>query len=488
MKRATRKPARATRRQRRASRISCSMMSRRRLRFCDLSRNSIAAQRMRLKRMRLIRWMMIGALTRAAPAIMYAGLRNSQTWRGVPLVAGSLIACGPMGPVGSIAERDAESPALLAAVTAHLRRRPDRHAVVQELATAPRRGSRRCGPGGSRCPAGRSRGAPRPGTLPAPPGSRRAGRAGRTVSCGSSSIPSKRVVPVKGKFSSSSSRTWKTRMSCRPCRSISRPRKSGSRSTSRSETRTIMPRLATLSATRRRIFSMSVLSRGRLTSIALHDGVDVRLLAARRDDLAHVLVEGDAADRVLLAQQQVGQAGGDGAAVVVLVQRPAAVVHRLADVDDQGAAQVGLFLELLDVEAVGLGPDLPVEVADVVAGGVLAVLHELDRVAEERAAVHAGDEALDDVLGAQVEPRDAGDRLGMQEAARIVFFGGHGADLNGESNLEDRRPVGALSDAERHHRSRASDCGDRITTRKSSGIARPWSARLPGWASPRAAS
>jgi hypothetical protein len=43
-------------------------------------------------------------------------------------------------------------------------------------------------------------------------------------------------------------------------------------------------------------------------------------------------------------------------------------------------------------------------VARVVAGGVLAVLDELDAMAEERAAVHAGDEAFDDVAGAQVEP------------------------------------------------------------------------------------
>ena len=41
------------------------MMSLRRLRFCDLSKNSIAAQRTRLKRMRLMRWIRIGALTSA---------------------------------------------------------------------------------------------------------------------------------------------------------------------------------------------------------------------------------------------------------------------------------------------------------------------------------------------------------------------------------------------------------------------------------------
>ena len=65
------------------------------------------------------------------------------------------------------------------------------------------------------------------------------------------------------------------------------------------------------------------------------DGVDVRHLAAGRHDLAHVGVERDAADGVLLAQQQVGQAGAGGAAVGVLVERAAAVVHRLADIDDR---------------------------------------------------------------------------------------------------------------------------------------------------------
>ena len=141
---------------------------------------------------------------------------------------------------------------------------------------------------------------------------------------------------------------------------------------------TIMPRLATFSVTRRRIFSMSVLSRGRLTSIALTMASMcvcwLRGGTIWRTSASKVMQ----ADGVLLAQEQVAEAGGDGAGVVVLVERPAAVVHRLADVHDERAAQVGLFLELLDVEAVGLGPDLPVEVADVVAGGVLAVLHELD--------------------------------------------------------------------------------------------------------------
>src|SRR5262245_15923702 len=70
--------------------------------------------------------------------------------------------------------------------------------------------------------------------------------------------------------------------------------------------------------------------------------------------------------------------------------------------------------------AVGLAPDLPVEVPDVVAADVLAVLHELDGVPEEGAFVHAGDEPLDGLLGAQVEPRRAGNDRRVKEAARAV--------------------------------------------------------------------
>ena len=66
---------------------------------------------------------------------------------------------------------------------------------------------------------------------------------------------------------------------------------------------------------------MSVFSRGLLTCIALTMASMCVCWLRGRHDLADVLVEGDQADGVLLPQQQVGQAGGDGAGVVVLVQR-----------------------------------------------------------------------------------------------------------------------------------------------------------------------
>ena len=68
------------------------------------------------------------------------------------------------------------------------------------------------------------------------------------------------------------------------------------------------------------------------------------------------LVERHAAHGVLLPQQQIRQARGHRAGVLVLVQRPAAVLHAVRDIDQQRAAQVGVFLVLLDVAA---GPAWP---------------------------------------------------------------------------------------------------------------------------------
>ena len=98
---------------------------------------------------------------------------------------------------------------------------------------------------------------------------------------------------------------------------------------------------------------------------------------------------------------------------------PRAVARASGDVDEQGAAQIGLFLELLDVIAILLGPDLPVDASQVVAVGIFAMLAELDRLPEIRAVVHAGEEALDDVPRTQLEPCDPLDRFRMQESLGI---------------------------------------------------------------------
>ena len=97
---------------------------------------------------------------------------------------------------------------------------------------------------------------------------------------------------------------------------------------------------------------------------------------------------------------QVAERRGQADAVLELRQLLAVgVAHRRREVHDEVARQVRLGLELLDVEAVGLGEDVPVDVGDVVAGGVLAVLGELDREPVIRAGVQPAQEPLDNELG-----------------------------------------------------------------------------------------
>ena len=58
------------------------------------------------------------------------------------------------------------------------------------------------------------------------------------------------------------------------------------------------------------------------------------------------------------------------------------------------APQVGVFLVLLDVIAVLFGPHFPIDVPQVVAVAVLAVLQKLDRLPEVRTAMHAGEKCF----------------------------------------------------------------------------------------------
>ena len=129
------------------------------------------------------------------------------------------------------------------------------------------------------------------------------------------------------------------------------------------------------------------------------------------------LVEQDQADRVLLAGQEHRQRDDQRGGVVELRQDGAGapVVHRCAGIDDERDPDVALFLVLLDVMAVGAGEDAPVEPAEVVAGGVLAVRGELDVEAVERAAVLAADRPLDQPPRAQGQVGDPGDdvRIGI---------------------------------------------------------------------------
>src|SRR5581483_9300715 len=101
--------------------------------------------------------------------------------------------------------------------------------------------------------------------------------------------------------------------------------------------------------------------------------------------------------------QQGGQRRRDDGPILALGERRVRtlVVHAGAAVEDERGLEVRLLLVLLDMVAVGAGIDLPVNVAYLIAGNVVAMLRELDAAAPVRAFVHPGDDALDDGAGAQ---------------------------------------------------------------------------------------
>ena len=100
------------------------------------------------------------------------------------------------------------------------------------------------------------------------------------------------------------------------------------------------------------------------------------------------------------------------------VLRLVAITHRLAAIEQDRALEVGLFLVFLDVKPVGLRPDFPVDMANVVARSIFAVRRELDRKTVIGAAMLAGDEPFDDQAGPDIEPLDAIEGLRIEVVVR----------------------------------------------------------------------
>lgn len=121
-------------------------------------------------------------------------------------------------------------------------------------------------------------------------------------------------------------------------------------------------------------------------------------------DGADLLVEDEQPYRVLLADHHVSQSRREADRVVHLRHAAAVgVVHAAGAVHHEVAFEIRLGLELLDVVAVGLAVDAPVDQAGIVAGRVLAVLAELHRKPVKRRAVQPAQESLHDKPGLQVQ-------------------------------------------------------------------------------------
>ena len=148
----------------------------------------------------------------------------------------------------------------------------------------------------------------------------------------------------------------------------------------------------------------------------LHDVqelLEVRRIAAGPHQCPNLAVEGDQSDAVLLLEDEKGEGRGGALGVFEFRQRGAvaAIAHAFAGVQQQVADEVGFFLVLLEIVLVGLAENFPIDVAQIVALGILAMLGELDRETVVRTAMHAGDIAFDNQPGTQLKPLQLSERL-----------------------------------------------------------------------------
>lgn len=96
-------------------------------------------------------------------------------------------------------------------------------------------------------------------------------------------------------------------------------------------------------------------------------------------------------------------------------------LHRFTRINHQPGDQVGFLFVLLEVIPFGPRVDFPVDMADIVAGGVFAVLSELDSEAVAGTAVPTGEIALDHMSRGDFERINPGDDIGWKHRLWIIM-------------------------------------------------------------------
>ena len=136
------------------------------------------------------------------------------------------------------------------------------------------------------------------------------------------------------------------------------------------------------------------------------DPQDVRAALARRDVAFHALGEEKESDVVVVAgggkADQRGQLGGQ----LAFAGTMRADVLRGGGVDHEEQRHLALLHEFLDVGDTGAGGDIPVDAADVVAGGVGPDLVEVHAPPLEDRVVLAGEDILHQPRRAQLDSAD----------------------------------------------------------------------------------
>ncbi len=133
------------------------------------------------------------------------------------------------------------------------------------------------------------------------------------------------------------------------------------------------------------------------------NGQHVPRLAADRQLRAASAVKNRQAGAVALMNNRISEDGRKQLGIFQLVGRAVAVEHRAAGVEQNMADEVRFLLVLLDGVAFRPAVAFPVDVANIVAGHIFAVLDEFDGEAAEGAFVIADAQSLDDGASLQAE-------------------------------------------------------------------------------------
>ena len=133
----------------------------------------------------------------------------------------------------------------------------------------------------------------------------------------------------------------------------------------------------------------------------------------RRQRGVHLFVKRDQADGVLLHGHQIGQRCGQAGRIFELRHRLAfGEPHRGRKVHHQIAGQIRFRFETLDVIAIRLGVDQPIDQFRVVAAVVSPVFAELHRETLEGTRMQSLQESADDHPRSQIESLDLLQRFG----------------------------------------------------------------------------
>ena len=148
-----------------------------------------------------------------------------------------------------------------------------------------------------------------------------------------------------------------------------------------------------------------------------HDPPPLLRPRAWRNDRARLRVEPHQPHRVTLPKQQERDRGRDTLGVFALGEPRgiAAPVHRPAHVEHDGRAQIRFLFVLLHEPLVGPREHFPVDVPQIVAGLVGAMLRELDGEALARRFVQPGEKSVHDPSRHNLQSPEGGDGGGVQQ-------------------------------------------------------------------------